>query len=62
MNLLDCHLESFRPIEGVSRRTADDVKALVTTHLESVFMFALVWSLAATVDAKGRLWMNQYLR
>eukprot|EP00752_Nemacystus_decipiens_P010663 g9495.t1 len=61
MNILDCYFEEFRPFEGVVKKTpeaADNLKKSV----EPMFMFALVWSLLATVDRKGREFMDQFIR
>ncbi|CAM9544257.1 unnamed protein product [Chrysoparadoxa australica] len=61
MNILDCYLDEFRPVEGVMLKSADEMGKLAE-NLESLFFFALVWSVAATVDAGGRAFMDQFIR
>lgn len=61
MNILDCYFEEFRPFEGVVKKSAEAVENLKQS-VEPLFLFALVWSVLATVDRKGREFMDQYLR
>lgn len=61
MNILDCYFEEFRPFEGVVRKTPEAAQQL-KDNVESMFIFALVWSILATVDRKGREFMDQFLR
>ncbi|CAM9123848.1 unnamed protein product [Hapterophycus canaliculatus] len=61
MNILDCYFEEFRPYEGVVRKSPEAAEN-VKKSMEPMFMFALVWSLLATVDRKGREFMDQFIR
>ncbi|CAB1101954.1 unnamed protein product [Ectocarpus sp. CCAP 1310/34] len=61
MNILDCYFEEFRPFEGVVRKTPEATENLKKS-VEPLFMFALVWSVLATVDRKGREFMDQFIR
>lgn len=61
MNILDCYFEEFRPFEGVVKKSPEAAENLKQS-IEPMFMFALVWSILATVDRKGREFMDQFLR
>ncbi|CAM9191036.1 unnamed protein product [Choristocarpus tenellus] len=61
MNILDCYFEEYRPFEGVSRKTPEE-EAQLKINIEPMFIFAMVWSLLATVSQEGRVFMDQYLR
>lgn len=61
MNILDCYFEEFRPFEGVVKKSPEAAENLKES-IEPMFMFALVWSLLATVDRKGREFMDQFIR
>ncbi|CAN0011931.1 unnamed protein product [Laminaria digitata] len=61
MNILDCYFEEFRPFEGVVKKSPEAAENLKKS-IEPMFMFALVWSLLATVDRKGREFMDQFIR
>lgn len=61
MNILDCYFEEFRPFEGVVKKTPEAAENLKKS-VEPMFMFALVWSLLATVDRTGREFMDQFIR
>ena len=61
LRILDCTLDKYRDIEGVDPPTADDMAALDKT-IEGRFMFAFVWSVCCTVDMRGRLTFNAFIR
>lgn len=61
MNILDCYFEEFRPFEGVVKKTTEAAENLKQS-IEPLFIFSLVWSLLATVDRKGREFMDQFIR
>lgn len=61
MRILDCYFEEFRPFEGVMKKPPEAIENL-KQNIEPMFIFALVWSLLATVDRKGREFMDQFLR
>mgnify|MGYP000067473068 CR=1 FL=1 len=59
--LLDCYFEPFFTKEGRDPPTPEAMEKLAA-NLEPLFMFALVWSVAATVNADGRRRLNGFLR
>ncbi|CAE7685039.1 DNAH1, partial [Symbiodinium sp. KB8] len=61
LNILDCYFEPYAPKEGRDAPTPEAVQAL-EANIPALFMFALVWSVAATVDSEGRARLNAYLR
>lgn len=61
MNILDCYFEEFRPFEGVVKKSPEAAENLKQS-VEPLFIFALVWSLLATVDRRARDFMDQFLR
>jgi dynein heavy chain, axonemal len=60
-NLLDCAFEPFAVVEGRDPPSADAVKAL-SQQLPAYFVFALIWSVAATSNTEGRKRFNAFLR
>jgi dynein heavy chain len=61
LNLMDCYFEPYTPKATRDPPTAEAVAAL-ESNLSALFMFSLVWSVSATVDAEGRARFNAYLR
>jgi dynein heavy chain, axonemal len=61
LNLLDCFLEPFAVKEGRDAPSADAIKVLAT-QLPALFVYALVWSIAATSNTDGRRRFNAFLR
>jgi dynein heavy chain len=59
--ILDCFYSKFVFVDGeknVSQEAIDDV----INHVEPQFMFALIWSVGATVNDQGRVQFSAYLR
>jgi len=61
LNLLDCAIFDFYPREGVEGQDVEAAKRM-ETQLEGVFIFAFIWSMCATVDARGRKVFDRWLR
>lgn len=60
-NIMDCFFEPFAAKEGRDPPSPDAVKALAA-QLPALFMFAAVWSLAATSNTDGRRRLSAFLR
>ena len=52
MNILDCFFDRFRVSEGDEPPSQDEIDNL-TINLESLFVFAMTWSLCITSDSQG---------
>lgn len=61
MRILDCYLHPFHPVEGQPPATDIMIADAVTT-IEAIFIFALIWSVGATTDEKGRAMYDAFLR
>jgi dynein heavy chain len=61
MRILSCYLRQFHPVEGMPPPSADDIKAL-DFAIESLFIFAMVWSLGATTNDEGRKKFDKFVR
>lgn len=59
LNILDAFFAPWVP--QADEAPSDEVELLVK-HVESIFFFALIWSVGATTDAKGRVKFDQFLR
>ena len=61
MRILDCYLEPYYFVEG--RPPATDVMiADLSTCIEPLFIFALIWSVGATTNEDGRRLYDAFLR
>ena len=61
MRLLDTVFEEYRVKEGRDPPT-DEAIALLLANMEATFMFALTWSVGATVNSVGRARMDAFIR
>ena len=61
MRILDCYFASYYPVEGRPIPTDGSIADLVTC-IDSVFIFALVWSVGATINEEGRRKFDSFLR
>ncbi|XP_059164025.1 dynein axonemal heavy chain 7-like isoform X1 [Physella acuta] len=58
MNLIDCQLDEFHDEAKIAQLEEREI----ITWLESIFFFALTWSLGASSDDKGRLRFDKLVR
>jgi len=61
MNILDCYFVDYEEKEGEDPPSKEVMEDLFK-NLDSLFFFAFVWSICCTVDSKGRVFMDSYLR
>ena len=59
--ILDCYFQESYVETEIKKITAEEVTNLETV-LESLFIFALVWSICCTVDHTGREKLDKYIR
>jgi Dynein, heavy chain len=60
-NILDTFFEPFTPREDRDDPTKEEIASL-EAELPALFVFALVWSVCASVDEEGRRRFDAYLR
>lgn len=61
-NLIDTFLDKYQDRDdGRDKVTAEQV-AVLTSRLEAVFIFSLIWSMCCTVNAQSRKMFDNYLR
>ncbi|KAF7249782.1 Dynein heavy chain 1, axonemal [Varanus komodoensis] len=61
LKLLDCFFQPFIPIEGM-KRIPPEKTARIGELIESWFIFALIWSVGATGEARSRVSFSNWLR
>uniref|UniRef100_A0A8V1A4F4 Dynein axonemal heavy chain 1 n=1 Tax=Gallus gallus TaxID=9031 RepID=A0A8V1A4F4_CHICK len=59
--LLECLFQPFIPVEGI-RRVSKENAAHIQELIEPWFVFALIWSVGATGDSRGRIAFSSWLR
>lgn len=61
MRILDCYLEPYHVVEGRAPPT-DVMIADLVTCIDSLFIFALTWSVCATTNEDGRRMFDAFLK
>jgi dynein heavy chain len=61
MRILDCFIYPYRPAEGHPAPT-DIMISDLATCIDALFLFALIWSVGATVNDDGRKVFDAFLR
>ena len=59
--ILDCYFYKFFPREGVPPHSNEDLLN-IEANMESLFLFALTWSVGATSDEEGRKRFSSWLK
>ena len=58
--ILDCYLLQYVDTE-LKKVTPEEI-AVLESQIDSLFLYALIWSICCTVDAAGRVSFNEFLR
>ncbi|KAM9385734.1 dynein axonemal heavy chain 7 [Pholidichthys leucotaenia] len=58
MNLMDCMMDEFHDEANMKKMSEQDI----SSWLEGIFVFCLVWSLGATCDDLGRFTFDEFVR